>query len=201
MAASMAEMMALLRGPTRASSSSTPPLAHGSTVDPALWVLPTHVPKSNVMAAPAPTAVQAPVLPSTHILAVYPIDTLQSQSTIPAAISLPPMTILAPDPTMFAPPFVSMPVPVMIYTVPPPMVFSASSAPAPTQTTEPFPFPTLQSHIGLPYQAPPPINIPFPESGTPTHAAPVAPPSNILLEAETEQKRRMKKMEETIGTL
>ncbi|PKI50534.1 hypothetical protein CRG98_029088 [Punica granatum] len=71
-----------------------------------------------------------------------------------------------------------------IYTVLRPMAFSA-----------------LQSHIGLPYQALLPINIPFPEPGTPTHAAPVALPTNFLHEEETEQERRFKKMEEMIKAL
>ncbi|PKI74145.1 hypothetical protein CRG98_005474 [Punica granatum] len=63
MAANMAELMALLKGLNRASSSSTSPLAHGLTVDPAPWVPPTHASESNVKASLAPTILQAPIPP------------------------------------------------------------------------------------------------------------------------------------------
>ncbi|OWM84382.1 hypothetical protein CDL15_Pgr017486 [Punica granatum] len=53
MAANMAELLTLLRGPNRASSSSTPPPGQGSTVDPAPGIPPTQAPKN--MDAPAPT--------------------------------------------------------------------------------------------------------------------------------------------------
>ncbi|PKI71768.1 hypothetical protein CRG98_007834 [Punica granatum] len=55
---------------------------------------------------------------------------------------------------------VSIPTPAMAYTVPPSMVFPATSAPAPThlQATELPPYLSLQPHAGLSYQAPPPIN-------------------------------------------
>ncbi|PKI35980.1 hypothetical protein CRG98_043632 [Punica granatum] len=102
---------------------------------------------------------------------------------------------------MSVPPPVYMPVSAPIYTAPPPMVFPASTTFAPTHITESFPFPTPQPNISIPYQAPPPLNIPFPESGTPIHAAPMAPLMNFLLQEETEQERRMKKMEETIKAL
>ncbi|OWM84362.1 hypothetical protein CDL15_Pgr021931 [Punica granatum] len=52
MAANMAELLALLRGPNRASSSSTPPPGQGSTVDPAPGIPPTQAPEN--MDAPAP---------------------------------------------------------------------------------------------------------------------------------------------------
>ncbi|PKI53829.1 hypothetical protein CRG98_025770 [Punica granatum] len=48
---------------------------------------------------------------------------------------------------------------------------------------------------------PPSLNIPPSESGTPTQAAPAAPPINIPPEMETEQERRMRRMEETIRAL
>ncbi|PKI78499.1 hypothetical protein CRG98_001139 [Punica granatum] len=97
----------------------------------------------------------------------------------------------------------SVPAPATIYTVPPSTVFPTLSVrvPAPAQTTEPFPFSTLQPHIGLPHQAPPPMNISFPKLDTPIHAAPTAPPTNFLPEAEAEQQRRLKRMEETIRAL
>ncbi|PKI67874.1 hypothetical protein CRG98_011732 [Punica granatum] len=85
----------------------------------------------------------------------------QPPSTILAVVPLPPMTIPMPNPTMFAPPLMFVPVSATIYTIPPPIGFQASSAPPLAQATEPLPFPTLQLHIGLPNQVPPPINITF----------------------------------------
>ncbi|OWM74740.1 hypothetical protein CDL15_Pgr008278 [Punica granatum] len=41
MATNMAKLLALLRGPNRASSSSTPPPGPGPTVDPTPWAPPT----------------------------------------------------------------------------------------------------------------------------------------------------------------
>ncbi|PKI34306.1 hypothetical protein CRG98_045304 [Punica granatum] len=111
------------------------------------------------------------------------------------------MMISVPDPVMFAPPPVSVLAQTTVYTVPPSMGFLTSSGLAPAHTTEPFPYQALQPHIGLPYQAPPPINITFSEPSTPTHVAPIAPPTNFLPGTETEQERRMKKMEETIKAL
>ncbi|XP_031392154.1 uncharacterized protein LOC116204216 [Punica granatum] len=55
--------------------------------------------------------------------------------------------------------------------------------------------------MGLSYQVPPPLNNLPPEPGTPTQAAPPAPLINFLPKTETEQERRMKKMEETIRAL
>ncbi|PKI73411.1 hypothetical protein CRG98_006181 [Punica granatum] len=49
--------------------------------------------------------------------------------------------------------------------------------------------------------APPPINILPTEPGTPTQAVPPAPLINFLPKTETEQEKRMKKMEETIRAL
>ncbi|XP_031405688.1 uncharacterized protein LOC116214420 [Punica granatum] len=129
MAANMAEMMALLRGPNRASSSSIPPLARGPTVDPAPWVPPTHEPEGDIAAAPAPTIIPVPAPHPTRAPAIHLVDFGLPQSTIPAIASLPPMTIPVPDTVMFAPPPVPMPAPATIYTAPPPMGFPASSAP------------------------------------------------------------------------
>ncbi|PKI42783.1 hypothetical protein CRG98_036829 [Punica granatum] len=201
MAANMAEMMALFRGPNRASSISTPPLARGPTVDPAPWVPPTHTSEGDIEAAPAPTIIPVPAPHSTRAPAIHPVDFCHPQSTIPATVSLPPMTIPVSDPVMFAPPPVSVPAPATIYTTPPPMGFPASSAPVPVHTTESFPCQAPQPHISLPYQAPPPINVTFSEPGTSTQAAPRAPPTNFFPETETEQERRVKKMEETIRAL
>ncbi|PKI65413.1 hypothetical protein CRG98_014152 [Punica granatum] len=201
MAANMAEMMALLRGPNRASSSSTLPLPRGPTINPTPWVPPTHASKGDIAAAPAPAIIPMPAPHPKHASAIHPVDSSHPQSTIPATVSLPPMTIPVPNPVMFAPPPVSTPVPTTVYTAPPPMGFLASSAPIPTHTTEPFPYQAPQLHISLPYQAPPPINVTFSEPGTPTQAAPRAPSTNFFPKTETEQERRMKKMEETIRAL
>ncbi|XP_031387138.1 extensin-like [Punica granatum] len=191
MATNMAELFALFRGPNRASSSSTPPSGQEPMVDPTPWIPPTHAPES----------VDAPALPTTHASAVYPVTISLPPPPAPTTVPLPLAAFLTSDQTMSAPPPVSMPVPAPIYTAPPPMVFPASTTFAPAHITESFPFPTPQPNISLPYHAPPPLNIPFPESGTPIHAAPVAPLMNFLLQEETEQERRMKKMEETIKAL
>ncbi|PKI71084.1 hypothetical protein CRG98_008549, partial [Punica granatum] len=193
--------MALLRGPNRASSSSIPPLTREPNVDPAPWVPPTHALEGDIAAAPAPAIIPVPAPHPKHAPAIHPVDSGHPQSTIPATVSLPSMTIPVPDPTMFAPPPVSVPAPATVYTAPPPMGFPTSSAPVPAHTTEPFPHQVPQPHISLPYQAPPPINITFSKPGTPTQAAPRAPPINFFPETETEQERRMKKMEETIRAL
>ncbi|PKH98594.1 hypothetical protein CRG98_049704, partial [Punica granatum] len=111
MAANMAEMMALLRGPNCASSSSTPPLAREPTVDPAPCIPPTHAPEGDIAAAPAPTIIPVPVPRPTHTPAVHPVDFCHPQSTIPAIVSLPPMMISVPDLVMFAPFLVSVPAP------------------------------------------------------------------------------------------
>ncbi|XP_031378403.1 pollen-specific leucine-rich repeat extensin-like protein 1 [Punica granatum] len=201
MAANMAEMMALLRGPNRASSSTTLPLARGPTVDPTPWVPPTHASEGDIAAALAPAIIPVLAPHLKHAPAIHPVDSGHPQSTIPATVSLPPMTIPVPDPVMFAPPPVFAPAPTTVYTALPPMGFPASSAPAPAHTTEPFPYQAPQPHISLPYQAPPPINVTFSEPGMPIQAAPRAPPTNFFPETETEQERRMKKMEVTIRAL
>ncbi|XP_031392554.1 uncharacterized protein LOC116204550 [Punica granatum] len=55
--------------------------------------------------------------------------------------------------------------------------------------------------MGLSYQAPPPLNIPPLEPDTPSQAAHAAPLTNFLPEAETQQDKRLKKMEVTIKAL
>ncbi|XP_031375607.1 extensin-like [Punica granatum] len=131
MATNMAEMMALLRDPNHASSNSTPPLASGSTVDPAPWAPPTLAPEGDTAAATPTTPVHQPA----HVSTVYPADFFQPQPTVPAVAPLPPMTIDTPGPTVFASPPLS--IPAIVYTVPPPTVFPTSNAPAsaPAQST------------------------------------------------------------------
>ncbi|PKI56403.1 hypothetical protein CRG98_023206 [Punica granatum] len=134
---------------------------------------------------------------------VHPADLFQPQPTVPAVAPLPSMTVHVPAPTVFALPPQSVPIPATVYTAPPPTVLPTSnvSARAPIQSTETFPFLTLQSHGGLPYQFSQALNIPPPEPCTPSHVDPVASPAAFLPEAETEQERRIRRMEETIRPL
>ncbi|PKI31977.1 hypothetical protein CRG98_047632 [Punica granatum] len=53
MATNMAELMALLKGPNRASSSFTPPLGYGPAVDPSPWAQPTLIPDSECAGSPS----------------------------------------------------------------------------------------------------------------------------------------------------
>ncbi|PKI48814.1 hypothetical protein CRG98_030791 [Punica granatum] len=167
MATNMAELLALLRGPNRASSSSTPSPRPGPTVDPTPRAPPTQAPEN----------VEAPAPPTLHTSTVHPFTTQLPPPPAPTAVPLPPATFLSSEHILSAPPPVSIPAPAMAYAVPPPMVFPASSAPAPThlQAAEPPPYPSLQPHAGLSYQAPPPINTTFHEPSTPTHAAHLFP--------------------------
>ncbi|PKI55789.1 hypothetical protein CRG98_023817 [Punica granatum] len=58
MATNMAELMALLKGPNRASSSFTSPPGYGPAVDPSPWAQPTLIPDNGDTSAP--TIVNAP---------------------------------------------------------------------------------------------------------------------------------------------
>ncbi|XP_031394222.1 uncharacterized protein LOC116205712 [Punica granatum] len=121
----------------------------------------------------------------------------------PTAVPLPPAAFLTSNQVLSAPPPASIPAPAAAYTVPPPMVFPTSGAPArthPQVADLPFYLPP-QPHINFSYQAPPPINTTFLEPGTPTHAAQVSSPTHFFPEADAEQERRLKRMEETIGAL
>ncbi|PKI63389.1 hypothetical protein CRG98_016217 [Punica granatum] len=193
MSTNMAELFALLRGPNRASSSSTPPSGQGPTVNPASWIPPTQVPES----------INAPALPTTHTPTVHPLTIPFPPPPAPTAVPLPPAAFQTSDQVLSTPPPVSMPASAPVYTVPSPMVFPASSVPAPAhfQVTEPPPYPSQQPHTSLPYQAPPPINTTFLEPGTTTHAVQYASPTHFLPEVDAEQERRLKRMEETIRTL
>ncbi|XP_031374106.1 extensin-like [Punica granatum] len=193
MTANMAELFALLRGPNRSSSSSTPPPGQGPTVDPTPCVPPTQIPEN----------IDAPAPPTLHTSTAHPFTSPFSPPPAPTAVPLPPATFLSSEQAPSAPPLVSIPAPAAIYTVPPPMVFSAPSAPAPThpQAAELPSYPPLQPHTNFPYQAPPPINTTCHEPGTPTHAAQFASPTHFFAEADTEQERRLKRMEETIRAL
>ncbi|PKI59984.1 hypothetical protein CRG98_019616 [Punica granatum] len=166
------ELLALLRGPNRASLSSTPPPGQGPTVDPTPWVSPTQAPKN--MDAPAP--------PTLHTSTAHPFTSPFPPPPAPTAVPLPSTAFLTSDQVLSAPPPVSMPAPTAIYAAPPPTVFSASSVPAPNhpQAAELPSYPPPQPHTSFPYQAPPPINTTFHEPGTPTHAAQFAPPTHFF---------------------
>ncbi|PKI66118.1 pollen-specific leucine-rich repeat extensin-like protein 3 [Punica granatum] len=71
MATNMAELMALLRGPNCASSSSTPPPGYEPVVDPNPWAPSTFVPESRD--EPTPTTVNTP--------AAYPVNNLSALPT------------------------------------------------------------------------------------------------------------------------
>ncbi|PKI78545.1 hypothetical protein CRG98_001052 [Punica granatum] len=184
-------LLALLRGPNRASSSSTPPPGQGPTADPTPWVPPTQA--SENMEVPAP--------PTLHTSMAHPFTSPFPPT--PTAVPLPPTSFLTSDQVLSTSPPVSMPVPAAIYAAQPPTIFPASSAPAPThpQAAELSSYLPLQPHTSFPYQAPPPINTAFHEPGTPTHAAQFASPTHFFAEADTEQERRLKRMEETIRAL
>ncbi|PKI78953.1 hypothetical protein CRG98_000665 [Punica granatum] len=182
MATNMAELLALLRGPNRASSSSTPPPGQEPTTDQTPWVQPTQAPEN--MEVPAPPTLHTSM--AHHFTSPYP------PPPAPTAVPLPPATFLSSVQVLPAPPPISIPDPATAYTAPPLMVFPAPSAPAPTH---------LQPHVGLSYQAPPPINTTFHEPGTPTHTAQFASPTHFFPEADAEQERRLKRMEETIRAL
>ncbi|PKI36469.1 hypothetical protein CRG98_043140 [Punica granatum] len=194
MATNMAELLALLRGPNRASSSSTPPPGPGPTVDPTPWAPPIQAPEN----------VEAPAPPTLYTSTVHPFTgQIPPPPPAPSVVPLPPATFLSSKYVLSVPPPVSIPAPAMAYTVPPPTVFPASTAPASThlQATELPPYPSLQPHAGLSYQAPPLINTTFHEPGTPTHAAQFASQTHFFPEADAEQERRLKRMEETIRAL
>ncbi|OWM76713.1 hypothetical protein CDL15_Pgr005250 [Punica granatum] len=101
MTSNIIELMALLSGPNRASSSSIPPPAYGSMVDPSPWVPPTLAPENDVVPIPAPTHFPATVPPLTHAPEVCP-----SVAPLPVTLSVtfppPPMTISIIDPAMLA---------------------------------------------------------------------------------------------------
>ncbi|PKI43771.1 hypothetical protein CRG98_035838 [Punica granatum] len=176
MAAIMAELLALLRGPNRASSSTTPPPGQGPTVDPTPSVPPTQAPEN----------MDAPMPPTLRTSMAHPFTSPFPPPPPPTVVPLPPAAFLTSNQVLSAQPPVSMPAPAAIYTVPPPMVFLASSAPAPThpQVADLPSYPPPQPHINFSYQAPPPINTTFLEPGTPIHAAQVASPTHFFPEAD-----------------
>ncbi|PKI50885.1 hypothetical protein CRG98_028713 [Punica granatum] len=200
MASNITDLMALLRGPNRASSSSIPPPAHGSMVDPSPWVPLTLAPESDVVPIPTPTHFPATVPSLTHTPEVYPV-VAPFPVTLPATFPPPPMTVPIIDPAMLALPTMPVSATSLIHTAPMPTIFPATSTHAPAPITEPFPFPALQPQISLPHRTPSILNIPYYNLGAQAMVALEAPPTYILPAAETEYERRMKKMEEMMKAL
>ncbi|PKI34203.1 hypothetical protein CRG98_045406 [Punica granatum] len=132
---------------------------------------------------------------------VHPINDPLPPPLAPTAVPLPPAAFLSTDSTMHALPSLTVSMHPPIYIVPPPTVPPVTIAQAPVSTADQFPFQTPQPQISSSYPAPPPLNIPPTEPGTVTQAAPLALPTNVPPEAENEQERRIKRMEETIRAL
>ncbi|XP_031392083.1 uncharacterized protein LOC116204148 [Punica granatum] len=185
MASNITELMALLSGPNRASSSSIPPPVYGSMVDPSPWVPPILAPENDVVPIPAPTHFSATVPPLTHAPEVYP-SVAPLPVTLPVTFPPPPTTVPIIDPAMLALP---------------PMPVSATSTHAPAPIVEPFPFPAPQPQISLPHRTPSILNIPSYNPDAQAVAATEAPPTYILPATEIEQERRMKRMEEMMKAL
>ncbi|PKI69355.1 hypothetical protein CRG98_010237 [Punica granatum] len=135
MAANMAELLALLRGPNRASSSSTPPSGQGPTVDPAPGIPPTQAPEN--MDAPAP--------PTLHASMAQPFTSPYPPPPAPTAVPLPPAAFLTSDQVLSAPPPVSMPAPAAAYTVPLSTVFPTSGMRLPPK----FKIPEFKAYGGM----------------------------------------------------
>ncbi|PKI65384.1 hypothetical protein CRG98_014232 [Punica granatum] len=187
----MVELMAMLRDQNRASSSHTPPPEHRPTFDP------NPVVPSTFVSEVEDTSFSAMM----YVPAVHSVSDPLSPPPAPTAVPLRPVDFLLTESTMYTLPPLNIPTQPLIYTGPPPTLPPVTSVPAPISAIDHFPFQTPQPQMNFPYPAPPPLNIPPSELGTPTQAAPTAPLTNIPPEAEMEQERRMKKMEETIEAL
>ncbi|PKI58437.1 hypothetical protein CRG98_021195 [Punica granatum] len=106
MATNMAKLLALLRGPNRASSSSTSPPGQGPTVDPTPRVPPTQALEN--MDAPAP--------PTLHASMAHPFTSPYPPPPAPTAVPLPPATFQSSEQALSAPPPISIPAPPPINT-------------------------------------------------------------------------------------
>ncbi|PKI77719.1 hypothetical protein CRG98_001889 [Punica granatum] len=114
----MAELLALLRGPNRASSSSTPPPGQGPTADPTPWVPQTQAPENVEVPAPS----------TPHTSVAHPFTSPCPPPPAPTAVPLPPATFLSSEHILSAPPPVSILAPAMAYTIPPPTDSLSGSA-------------------------------------------------------------------------
>ncbi|PKI49985.1 hypothetical protein CRG98_029623 [Punica granatum] len=95
-------------------------------------------------------------------------------------------------------PYPSPPAPTAVPLLPAAFLTSDQVLSAPPPVSMPAP---AMAYTIPPPTAPPPINTTFHESGTPIHAAQFASPTHFFPEADTEQERRLKRMEETIRAL
>ncbi|XP_031375533.1 wiskott-Aldrich syndrome protein family member 1-like [Punica granatum] len=161
------------------------------TVDPNPVVPPIYVTDSEDISFPA----------MTYAPAVHPNSDPLPPPPAPTAVPLPPAAFLSMDSAMHTLPPLNIPTQPPIYTIPPPTIPLVTIARAPIPTTDHFPFQTPQPKISFSYPAPPSLNIPPTEPGTPTQAAPPPLPTNIPPKVENEQERRIRRMEETIGAL
>ncbi|PKI76291.1 hypothetical protein CRG98_003316 [Punica granatum] len=98
MTTNMVKLFALLRGPNRASSSSTPPPGQGPTIDPTPWIPPTQVPE----------ATDAPAPPTMHTSTIHLFTTPLTPPPAPTAVPLPPAAFLSSEQALSAPPPISM---------------------------------------------------------------------------------------------
>ncbi|PKI58204.1 hypothetical protein CRG98_021406 [Punica granatum] len=103
MATSMAELLALLKGSNRTSSSSTPPPGPGPTANPTPWALPTQAPEN----------MEAPIPPTLHTSVAHPFTSQFPPSPAPTAVPLPPATFLSSEHVLSAPPPVPITAPTM----------------------------------------------------------------------------------------
>ncbi|XP_031387181.1 extensin-like [Punica granatum] len=87
MATNMAELLALLRGPNRASSSSTPPPGQGPMTEPTPWIPPTQA-LENMEAPPPPTL---------HTSMAHPVTGPYPPPPAPTAVPLPPAAFLSSE--------------------------------------------------------------------------------------------------------
>ncbi|XP_031393436.1 WAS/WASL-interacting protein family member 3-like [Punica granatum] len=187
----MAELMAMLKDHNRASSSYTLLSEDTPTVDPNPVVPPTFVSESDDVSFSA----------MTYVPAIHPVSDPLPPPPAPTTVPLPPAAFLLTDSAMHTLSPLAIPAQPPVYTVPLPTVLTVINAQAPTPTMDPFAFQASQPQISFSYLAPPPLNIHRSKPSTPTQAAPTAPLTNFLPEAETKQERGMEKMEETIRAL
>ncbi|PKI61727.1 hypothetical protein CRG98_017880 [Punica granatum] len=94
MAANMTELLALLRGPNPASSSSTPPPGQGPTTEPTPRIPPTQAPEDS----------EAPPPPTLHASMAHPVTGPYPPPPAPTAVPLPPATFLSSEHILSAPP-------------------------------------------------------------------------------------------------
>ncbi|PKI72103.1 hypothetical protein CRG98_007490 [Punica granatum] len=146
--------------------------------------------------------------PPEHRPIVYPNPTVPSTCvsevediSFSATTYAPPAAFLSTNLTMHTLPLLTVSMRPPIYTVPPPTIPPVMIAQAPVPIVDQFPFQAPQPQISFSYPAPPPLNIPPTEPGTPTQVAPPAQPTNIPPKTENEQERRIRRMEETIRAL